>query len=428
VTGEGSPCGSVVYLLRSYPRLSQTFILDEMRALERLGIPLMIVAMTDPQERLRQPEVADMAAPVSYLDCFSPLRSIASHVRLGLRSSPRYVQAFLLAARSRESDRGYHVASRFRCFARAVELADLLRREARRTNASVRHLHAHFAHDPAFVALLTNLLTGVPYSFTAHARDLYQIPSPSLVARVERATAVVTICRANRDYLAGLAPEFAGKIRVVHNGLDLRLFPRPSQTQRPDQPVLAAVGRLVEKKGFADLLAACRALVQSGRAFRCRIFGSGPQRSELEEMVRRFGLEDHVSLEGARPRNEIAAALRQADLFVLTPFVTADGDRDGIPNVLVEAMASGLPVVTTSVAGIPELVTDGIHGFVCAPGDVKGIAARISELLDDPARRRRYGDAARATVEERFDVNRAAEQLARVFGVATGVGWCVPTT
>lgn len=428
MTGEVSPRGSVVYLLRSYPRLSQTFILDEMRALERLGVPLMIVAMTNPHERVRQAEVADVAGPVSYLDRFGPLRSLASHARLGVRSPPRYVRAFLLASRSRESDRGYHVASRFRCFARAVELADLVGREARRTNAPVRHLHAHFAHDPAFVALLTHLLTGIPYSFTAHARDLYQTPTRSLAARVERATAVVTICRANSDYLAGLAPASAGKIRVVHNGLDLRLFPRPDQTRRPDVPVLASVGRLVEKKGFTDLLAACRALAQSGRAFRCRIYGSGPQLSELEETTRRFGLENHVTFEGARPRNEIAAALRQADLFVLTPFITADGDRDGIPNVLVEAMASRVPVVTTSVAGIPELVTDGVDGSVCPPGDVEGIAARISELLDDPDRRRRYGDAARTTVEERFDVNDAAKQLAQVFGVAPGGDRCVATT
>jgi glycosyltransferase involved in cell wall biosynthesis len=428
VTGEPSPRGSVVYLLRSYPRLSQTFILDEMRALERLGVPLMIVAMTDPHERMRHAEVVDVAGPVSYLGRFSPLRSIASHARLGVRSPPRYLRALFLACRSRESDRGYHVASRFRCFAHAVELADLLRREARRTNAPVRHLHAHFAHDPAFVALLTHLLTGIPYSFTAHARDLYQTPTRSLTARVERATAVVTICRANSDYIAGVAPAFAGKIRVVHNGLDLRLFPQPDQTQRPDVPLLTSVGRLVEKKGFADLLSACRALAQSGRAFRCRIYGSGPQRSELEETARRFGLENHVSFEGARPRNEIAEALRQADLFVLTPYITADGDRDGIPNVLVEAMASRVPVVTTSVAGIPELVTDGVHGSVCPPGDVQAIAARISELLDDPDRRRRYGDAARATVEERFDVSDAAEKLAQVFGVATGVDRCVPTT
>jgi glycosyltransferase involved in cell wall biosynthesis len=237
---------------------------------------------------------------------------------------------------------------------------------------------------------------------------------------------VVTICRANSDYLAGLAPAFAWKIRVVNNGLDLRLFP-PHKTPRSDVPLLASVGRLVEKKGFADLLAVCRALAQSGRAFRCRIYGSGPDRSDLEETARRFGLGNHVSFEGARPRDEIAAALRQADLFVLTPFITSDGDRDGIPNALVEAMASRVPVVTTSVAGIPELVTDGVDGSVCPPGDVEGIAARISELLDDPERRRRYGDAARTTVEERFDVNVAAEQLAQLFGVAHGGDRCVTT-
>jgi glycosyltransferase involved in cell wall biosynthesis len=428
VRSDGSPQGSVVYLLRSYPRLSQTFVLDEIRALERLGVHLKIVAITDPRERMRQPEVAEVGAPVTYLEGLSPLRSITSHARVAGRFPFRYLRTLLLVARSKESDRGYHVASRFRCFDHAVVLAELLQQEARRIDDPVQHLHAHFAHDPAFVALLVHLLIGIPYSFTAHARDLYQTPTRSLRARIERAEAVVTCCGANGDYLAAMFPAFASRFRVVHHGLDLGLFPLPEQTPRSDVPLLMSVGRLVEKKGFADLLEACRRLAQSDRPFRCRIYGSGPLRADLGETARRFGLEDRVSFEGERPRNVIAAELRRADLFVLTPFITDDGDRDGIPNVLVEAMASRVPVVTTSVAGIPELVTDGVDGSVCPPGDVEAIAARIAELLDDPDRRRRYGEAARITVEERFDINDAAEQLARVFGVAIGADRCVLTT
>jgi glycosyltransferase involved in cell wall biosynthesis len=172
----------------------------------------------------------------------------------------------------------------------------------------------------------------------------------------------------------------------------------------------------VEKKGFPDLIAAADVLRRRGRRFRLEIHGDGPDRDALAAEVARLGLDTEVRLAPAATREQLADAYRRADVFALTPFVTGDGDRDGIPNVLVEALASGLPAVSTTVGGIPELVSHGRNGLLAAPRDVGGIASHLADLLDDPAWRARLGAAGRSTVEERFDGRQAAAALAPLLG------------
>jgi glycosyltransferase involved in cell wall biosynthesis len=274
-------------------------------------------------------------------------------------------------------------------------------------------LHAAFAHDPALVALLTSRLSGVPFSFTAHARDLYELPPARLVRRVEAAEAVVTCCDANRRHLAAVLPgTLAGKVDVVVHGVDVERFRPPAGPAGNDPPVLLSVGRLVEKKGFPDLLQAAASLQRRGYRFRLDIHGDGPDRPALAAAVTELGLEDDVRLLPAIPRDALAETYRRADVFVLTPFVTGSGDRDGIPNVLVEAMASGLPVVATAVGGIPELVEHGGNGLLAEPRDVGAVIAHLACLLDDADERARLGVRARATVLERFDDRQAATTLA----------------
>jgi glycosyltransferase involved in cell wall biosynthesis len=419
---------SVAYVVRSYPRLSQTFILDEILMLERRGVNLRIFALVDPREPIVQPEVGDVEAPVHYLEHGlerQRLALVAEHVVAAVRSPRRYGRALLEAWSHGRGDTEYAAATRTQCFLHAVHLSRLLRREARRTGVGTRHLHAHFAHDPTLVAMLAHTLTGITYSFTAHARDLYQVPVSVLTHRAERASGVVTCCRANADYLERtLPPRLRSKVRLVYHGVDLqKLAAKERTTARPGVPLILSVGRLVEKKGFEDLLLACHGLKQEGRAFECVIYGDGPQRDELVALAQRLHLSGNVSLPGARSRREIASAYLEADVFALTPFVTSDGDRDGIPNVLVEAMACGVPAVTTAAGGITELVHHDLNGLLAPPRSVPDITAHLAALLGDEDRRRRLGAAARRTVQERFDAQTAAGQLVELF---EGVMWRHP--
>jgi glycosyltransferase involved in cell wall biosynthesis len=433
------------YIIRSYPRLSQTFIMHEILALEEIGVQLQLFPITDPREPIVQAQAADVRAPVEYLD-HAPQRgraaALADHLRAALAAPIRYVDTIYYVVRKTELDEGYTAASRWECLAEALYLARLLRQAAQR-GEPIDHLHAHFAHDPTLIAQLAQKLTGISFSFTAHARDLFQIPRAALAERMSAASAVITCCGANLDYLHESAP--AGthdKIRLIHHGVDLRGFQPGAKNQEPrtknqalasnkagsrfsvlgSAPLIMSVGRLVEKKGFPDLLRACALLKERGYRFRCAIYGDGPLQGELEALIAQHGLDDMVALPGAVAQHELLPVLQSASIFALTPFVTEDGDRDGVPNVLVEAMACEVPVVATAVSGIPELVVHEQNGLLVSPHDPAAIAEALAALLGDEARRALLGAAARQTVVEHFDLRAAARELAALFEHAQPVG------
>jgi glycosyltransferase involved in cell wall biosynthesis len=410
----------VIYLVRSWPRLSQTFIVNEVLALERRGVELVIFSLVHSHERTVQPEVALVRSDVHYLDDRGRARRLWHHVRLLGRAPVAYARALALCIRRPELASGYGECSALECFDHAVQVACRARAMRSRGAAPV-HVHAHFAHDPALVGMITARLTGLRYTFTAHARDLLQIPVGALAARAAEAEAVVTCCAVNADYLTSVVPAAQRPpVEVIHHGVDLERFPwRPSQPART-VPVIVSVGRLVAKKGFADLLHALGSVADAGGRFKCSIYGDGPERADLVELRDRLGLGELVRFHGAQGGDRIVAALGEADLFVLTPRVTADGDRDGIPNVLVEAMSTGLPVVTTTAGGIAELVEHDRNGLMTTPGDVAGVARLVLDLLGDPALRRRLGAAARLTVERSYDVDAAAGRLERLLQPAGG--------
>jgi glycosyltransferase involved in cell wall biosynthesis len=415
----------VVYVVRSWPRWSQGFVLHEVLELEARGLRLGLFALVDPHENLVQAGVADVRAPVRHFDAPRSRRQVVGDHAAALRASPRgYVRAAWLAARRRAWDRGYHVAGRGECFDLAVRVSRALREQEGHADAggsaraARRHVHAHFAHDPAAVVHLTHLLTGCTWSFTGHARDLLQIEPAVLVERVGSAEFVVTCCGANVDHLAGvLPPPLVDRVHLVHHGVDSgRFVPRPAEARDPMAPVvIVSAGRLVEKKGFEDLIDACDVVHRRGRRFRCVVYGDGPLQAPLEARIDRLGLGDAVELAGVVARTELAERLRHADVFALTPCVTDDGDRDGIPNVMLEAMACGLPVVATAVAGIPEVVDDGVSGVLAPVHDVAAIADHLTALIDDPDRRATLGAAARDRVVTQFDAGRSAEALLALF-------------
>lgn len=406
----------VIYLVRSWPRLSQTFVVEEILALERRGLALVVFALARSGETTVQPRVAEVRAPVLLLGGpRPPAAPVRAHLRGLLRSPGAYVRALLLCLRRPGLAAGYGEASALRCLDLALQLVEELRNRFPDDARRPAHLHAHFAHDPALVGMLAARLAGLSFSFTGHARDLVQIPPAALAARAAEARAVVTCCRVNANYVeAAVPPAVRPPVLVVHHGVDLRRFrPGPGHPGR-QVPLLVSVGRLVEKKGFPDLLRALRVLRDSGRAFRCDVYGDGPDLPRLTALRDALDLRDRVCFRGARDNDAVLAALRDADLFVLSPRTAADGDRDGIPNVLVEAMAVGLPVVSTRAGGVAELVTDGVDGLLADPGDADLLARHVGDLLDDPGRRARLGRAARATVEASYDVDAAARELERV--------------
>lgn len=225
---------------------------------------------------------------------------------------------------------------------------------------------------------------------------------------------MVTCCRTNVDHIAEVVGDQATPVELIYHGVDLQMFRPAPERHHNGVPLIVSVGRHVEKKGFDDLLRACALLAESGRKFTCEIYGDGPSRAQLEALRDQLGLRAIVRFCGPRTQAELPAIYQSADVFALTPRVTSDGDRDGVPNVLVEAMACGIPIVSTRVGGVSELVGDGSDGLLATANDPRGIAARLAELLDDSARRQRFGEEAARSVM-RFDGRTAALRLAAVF-------------
>jgi glycosyltransferase involved in cell wall biosynthesis len=295
---------------------------------------------------------------------------------------------------------------------------------------TVRHLHAHFAHSSTTVAMFVSRLTGLPYSFTAHAKDIYLPslnPGDLLSMKLRHAQFVVTCTQANHEYLSALNAT-GTPIHTIYHGLDTRQFTPRNEAKEHSKnveqdhillhnpPVILTVGRMVEKKGFPTLLAACHLLKERGERFRLRfISGAGPGETQIVELIRALQLEDLVTLEPAVTQETLKQIYQQATLFALPCQIADNGDRDGIPNVLVEAMAAGLPVVSTNVSGIHELIEHGVNGWLVEPKDPPALADAIAHLLHAPALRQALGKAAREQVCRLFDAEKNVQALHDLF-------------
>jgi glycosyltransferase involved in cell wall biosynthesis len=393
---------SIAYLLKRYPRLSETFILHEILELERQGMALQVFSLLNPEEQLVHAEVASVRAPVRYLPAgVRAIRPIlGAHLALLRRAPGRYLAVAVTMAR------GLRQGSDVKDFVRAGWLAGELER------AGITHLHAHFAHNPAAVAHFVHLLTGMPYSVTAHAKDIYTSPPRLLGTRLRAARFVVTCTAYNAQHLASLVGlGAAARIHRIYHGIDLRLFTAGRDAPSPDRPTILAVGRLVEKKGFPYLIEAARLLVEQGYDFRVQIVGGGALRDSLQRQIAEAALEGSIELLEPRPQSELIALYRAATIVTLPSIVTDDGDRDGIPNVLVEAMRLGRPVVSTAVSGIPELVIDGETGLLVPPRDAAALACALGRLLDDGTLRQRLATGAMRHVLGHFDLASNIAQL-----------------
>jgi colanic acid/amylovoran biosynthesis glycosyltransferase len=376
----------VGYVLKRFPRLSQTFVANEIDTLLRLGTPVEVFSLL-PGDNIAGPA------------------GVRVHALCDTRPGDRHADALLRLAPGRPPQQAARLA------AWAEDLC------VTASSLGLSGLHAHFGSDATTVALLAGQVLGLPVSFTAHARDIYKAygtPDDDRAmrrAKIAAADRIVTVSDFNRAHLATLAgKEPTGSIVRIYNGVDLARF-RPVSPALRERGLILGVGRLVEKKGFADLVSACGLLDRAGTDFRCEIIGDGPLAGPLASQIDRLGLGHRVRLVGARAPDEIAVAMRRASVFALPCVVTPDGDRDGLPTVLIEALASGLPCVSTRLAGIPEIIEDGQSGLLVAPGDTAGLATALGRLLHDADLAASFAQEGRRKAEVHFDINRNVEAL-----------------
>ena len=402
---------NVAYIVKAWPRLSETFVLNEIISLEQHGLRIRIFSVREPDAGPSHSKVPQVRASVTCL-AFGPhwKQAVPANVRLFCRRPGRYLRVLLQAItmmviRHRRFAPPWH-------FFEAGYLVDILSR------SPADHLHAHFASTPTHVALYAHRLCGIPYTFTAHAKDIYLSDPETFRVKLEEARTVVTCTEYNREFLSKrYGPLCDGKVHRIYHGLDISEFDFKLSTRaNSGEPMILSVARLVEKKGLEDLIAAADILRRLGRVFRLEIIGSGPQREVLKAQAKRLRLTDRVKLPGAQPHDVVCLAYQRASVFVLPCVIASDGDRDGIPNVLVEAMASGVPVVSTPVSGIPELVESGHDGLLVPPHDPAALAEAIDKLLASPELRESLARAARAKIESSFSLDASAERLLAIFG------------
>ncbi len=394
----------IAYVVKMFPRFSETFVLAEILELERRGRRVEVVSLRKPDDGRFHEDLARLRAGVRYLPehfrC-KPLRYLASHLRAARRTPGRYLRAIALVLA--------HLPASWEAFLRAPLVAE----EA--AAAGCARLHAHFASLPAATALFASVLSGLPFTFTAHAKDIYHRDRSRRLVRtlLLRAQAAVTVSEFNVHYLEGLAgPALpAGRVVRIYNGVDLEAFRPAPPGEDGGPPVILAVGRLVEKKGFEFLVGACSILRERDVAFRCEIVGKGSLEGALRARIASLGLAKHVRLAGALPRGEVARRLQEAAVLAVPCVVGKDGNRDGLPTVILEAMASAVPVVATDVTGIPEAVEDHVTGRVVEPGSAAALASALQEVLRDEEMRAAMGRAARARAERVFDLRWNVGQL-----------------
>ena len=407
---------SIAVVLKGYPRLSETFIAQELRGLEARGLRLEIFSLRRPTDGAVHPVHREIAAPVGYLPEYlheAPLAVLGAWLAARRRPGYRRARAAWLRDLWRDPSR-----NRVRRFGQACVLAG-------RLGPAAGRLYAHFLHTPASVARYAAMMTGRPWSCSAHAKDIWTTPDWDKRGKLAEAAGCVTCTAVGRDHLAALAHP-PDKVALVYHGLDFARFPPPAPEldRRPgtrdgsaadDPVVLLSVGRAVEKKGYDDLLAAL-ALLPAGLAWRLVHVGGGALGATLRSQAERLGLAARIEWRGARPQEQVLAAYREADLFVLASRVARDGDRDGLPNVLMEAQSQELACLATRVSAIPELIADGATGVLVAPGEPAALAAALEALIRAPERRRRLGAAGAARVRASFDATRGLDDLARRLG------------
>ncbi|KEA62338.1 Glycosyl transferase, group 1 family protein [Marinobacterium lacunae] len=396
----------IALILKGYPRLSETFIAQEILALERRGVKILIVSLRHPTDVKRHPIHEEIRSPVLYLPEYlrdEPLRVMKGvFAAIGRRGFWQALKSWL-----RDLKRDFS-SNRARRFGQALVLA-------RELPAETTALYTHFIHTPGSVGRYCSLLNGLPWVGSAHAKDIWTQSEWELRDKLADISWLVTCTRANRDYLASLAPD-DGRVDLVYHGLDFSRFSTPEVRDRSlndgiNQPVkLISVGRAVEKKGY-NLLIDALAMMPKELDWSLTHIGGGPLLGELKAQAEKLGLDNRITWMGAMAQSEVLKHYRESDLFVLPSRITDDGDRDGLPNVLMEAQSQGLCCLATSVSGIPELIIDGETGVLVEQNDSAALARELERLIRSPKVRQSLAEAGYEHVRSQFSFEHGIDRL-----------------
>ncbi len=437
--GDGpASSGSVAYVLKGYPRLSELFIASEIWRLEQLGVAIRLYVCTPPEETTHHPVVDRVAAIPVRLPAVTSIKS-ASFTRWCLTNVPAFTACVSSTARRHPRGFARSLAAALRqswrartswrpkaIYAKEWLLATALAAELDRAG-DVSHLHAHFAHGTTTVTWLASLITGIPFSFTGHAKDIYResLNPAGLLARKARAAEFVVTCTgANVAHLRSVAPD--AHVELAYHGLNAdfaSLLADPPPRTTPPMFTIVSVGRMVPKKGFDVLLRAVAELRDRGVSCELIIGGEpGSESRAIELLTGELGLTGCVETTGPQSQAQLLALYRRASVFVLACRVDEDGDRDGIPNVLVEAMAAGLPAVSTAVSGIPELIQSEVNGILVEPDQPSALADALMRLAKDPELASSLATEGTRTVKGCFDGDLLAKRLASLFGAPKSSG------
>ncbi len=397
----------IAYIVSRFPTIAETFILYEILALEQAGLAVEVFSLLRQREKVVHPGAEAIVERAHYGRFFSSATLTAQFYWLS-RKPLAYIAGWWRAVF------GNLFSPKF--LIRALVVVPQAALFARQMQAlGVQHVHAHWATHPTLAAYIIHRLTGLPYSFTAHADDIY-VERPMLAEKIRQAGFVVTVSEYNRQFLAGLyGPSAENKIVVIHCGVDSSVFQARPAKQQAAPFTIICVARLEEKKGHAFLIQACAKLRARGIPFQCLLIGEGGNRPRLEQQIARLGLAGQVSLLGQQPRDRVSALISQADVMVLPSVITANGRKEGIPVALMEALASELPAIATSISGIPELVENNRTGLLVPERDVEALTEALIRLYYEPKLGEQLGAEGRRKVLREFDLNSNAAKLSALF-------------
>lgn len=395
----------VAFILKGYPRLSETFIAQEILALEKLGLDIRLYSLRQPTDKARHPIHDEIAASPQYLPEYLYQESMrVFRAWRALRGTRGYKAARSIWLNDLKRD---PTANRVRRFGQALVLAYEMPKD-------IGWIHAHFLHTPASVARYGAHILGLGWSCSAHAKDIWTSPEWELTEKLDDLDWLVTCTRANAEYLSSLASD-PRRVELVYHGMDFSRFSIPEGRERAEGPVrIVSVGRAVEKKGYAGLLDALAAL-PDGLNWHLNHVGGGELLANLKAQAARLGISEKITWSGALPQKEVLALYRNSDLFVLNSRISGDGDRDGLPNVLMEAQSQRLACLSTRVSAIPELIEDGVTGVLVPPDDCEALTLALRHLIVDPALRGKLAEAGFERVRAQFDLQGGIDQLVRRF-------------